>query len=152
MQDVSNRDVERRTLFQGAAWSVPILASAVAVPLASASACTRVVNDYPFTGSNTIVNVPAGATYVDYLVRGAGGGSDGGSGGAGALTTGRITFSGSSSPRSFIVVPGEGGAVTRDGTTAVGGNGYGRGGILRLGREIQTWLPRVAAVVGAPFY
>lgn len=36
-ENTKNRDVTRRTLVKGAAWSVPIIAAAVATPLAAAS-------------------------------------------------------------------------------------------------------------------
>ncbi len=36
-ESTKNRDVSRRTLVKGAAWSVPIIAAAVATPLAAAS-------------------------------------------------------------------------------------------------------------------
>lgn len=52
MEDVTKAGISRRTLVKGAAWSVPVLAAAVAVPMAAASAATN-------TGANFYWNPPA---------------------------------------------------------------------------------------------
>lgn len=133
MTEMNNddQDPSRRTLLHGAAWTVPILASAVAVPHAAASACQTASRAFQTPGLATTFTVPAGARYVDFEVRGAGGGANTDvSGGQGANSSGRIMLpaNATAAQRTFGIVVGQGGEVKTDGTTAFGGAGYGVGG------------------------
>ncbi|VXB26066.1 hypothetical protein [Pseudoclavibacter sp. 8L] len=117
------RNIDRRTMVQSAAWSVPVFAAAVAAPLASASGCTPGALDWSVPGTYTL-EVSPGTGYLDFEVRGASGGGPN----PGARSVGRINLSGLTSTLSLRIVVGQGGAITTDGTTAAGGTGYGNGG------------------------
>ncbi|MDR6867944.1 hypothetical protein J2Y69_002552 [Microbacterium resistens] len=137
--------VQRRAVVKGAAWSIPVIAMAVASPMASASTtpvCRTVRVDAPLpTGTGrvepasrtTTFTVPATVTRIDFAVAGGAGGGGGGTGGSGALVTGVLS-----------VVPGEvltltvgqggwtdtrpSGTITRP--EVAGGQGYGDGGTV----------------------
>lgn len=133
--------MRRRTIIRGAAWTVPSLAVAAAAPaLAASQECTTETREFNVTGGEVTVTVPPEAQYIDYVVRGGGGGGQI-TGGHGATTSGRITFADSSSPRQFVVIVGAGGAVTRDGTRASGGYGYGSGGPSTPGPRVTETAP-----------
>lgn len=118
-------DLRRRAVMRGAAWAMPSLAVSVTAPAIAASGeCTVFTHDYTDAGAFVRVPIPPEAEYVDYLVRGAGGG---GTGGVGAVGSGRLSFA-AGSVRELIVIVGEGGETTSDGSSAVGGRGFGRGG------------------------
>jgi len=118
----------RRTIIKGAAWSVPILAAAVAAPAQAASGCTGtpVVKRVTGIGANKGVltfTLPANARCITFVVEGAGGGGPGTTtinGGSGARIEGSLTGCGSN--RVLTLVAGGGG------TSHVGGDGFGRGG------------------------
>lgn len=125
------KDHGRRSILRGAAWSLPVLATATAVPVAAASTCTTASQVFSTAGQLTTFTVPAGARYVDFVVRGAGGGAGSTvAGGQGANSSGRITLptNATVAQRTFGIVVGQGGEVKTDGTTAAGGTGYGSGG------------------------
>lgn len=139
MNTVEKHEVKRRSIIRGAAWTVPSVVAVTAAPaIAASEECAVVTNDYQYMGSVVVVEVPAEAAYVDYVVRGAGGGNSGLSFGQGALTSGRITFSAPSTPRRLVVAVGQGGEVRGDGATAGGGWGFGSGGSSTPGPRTTT--------------
>lgn len=159
----SNQDPGRRSVLRGAAWTVPIIAATAAVPLAVASTCSRTTRTFETPGLATTFTVPAGAPYVDFVVRGAGGGAGTGlAQGQGAESTGRITLPSNATvaQRTFGLVVGQGGEVKTDGTTAFGGAGYGVGGSSTYGPRNNPSSPAggggggsallVGALGGAP--
>ncbi|PPG30117.1 hypothetical protein C5E10_12755 [Pseudoclavibacter sp. RFBG4] len=110
----------------------------MAVPYAAASTCATTTRTFDTPGLATTFTVPAGAKYVDFEVRGAGGGAGQNVRlGEGAKSTGRIALpaNASAAQRTFGIVVGQGGEVKRDGTTAFGGAGYGKGGASTPGRR-----------------
>ncbi|WP_424937707.1 MULTISPECIES: hypothetical protein [Bacteria] len=125
--------LSRRSLVKGAAWSMPVIAAAVAVPAASASvACTpgRVSLVAGATGSavaRQTVIVPGNARTITFIVRGgAGGGPQ--AAGSGALLTGSISPTGA--PMTFDIIAGQQGHG-RLGTPIVS-QGFGNGGIASI--------------------
>ncbi|MBM7466540.1 hypothetical protein [Microbacterium esteraromaticum] len=119
----------RRTVIKGAAWSVPILAAAVAAP-AHASSCAPGERQITATSDSyawTTIEIPACAREIRYVVRGGGGGASGAYGGFGAVATGTITPTGSS--MTLYLIAGQGG--WRRGSTKldVRPRGYGDGGL-----------------------
>lgn len=149
----------RRTIVKGAAWSVPAIMTAVALPSSAASPlCTTITYSAPVPTAigesddaavTTDFIVPDGVTMLSFQVAGAaGGGGSGigdnpsGRGGSGALVTG-----------AFAVVPGEtlrlivgqgGFARTFTGDLSLtkpaleGGKGYGSGGNVELGNATSS--------------
>ncbi|MDR6868130.1 hypothetical protein J2Y69_002741 [Microbacterium resistens] len=140
--------VPRRTIVKGAAWSIPIIATAVALPGASASSgCQTVTFEAPALdptspeGVTTTFIVPAGVTKLGFAVAGGGGG--GGSdplvngtgdninpfreGGSGGLVTGEMSVT---PGQALTLIVGQGGElpITTDEGTKLGGRGYGNGG------------------------
>lgn len=57
--ETTGSDVPRRTVLKGAAWSLPVIALATAVPAAAASTCTAVPADYIAAVSTAITSMPA---------------------------------------------------------------------------------------------
>ncbi|WP_353112316.1 hypothetical protein [Microbacterium sp.] len=121
--------VSRRTIVKGAAWSVPIVAAAVAVPAYAASpdcagTATVTANDYE-KGVLT-VTLPACARTVSYVVLGGGGGTaqNVSYSGCGAKITGTLAVSGG---EVLTLVAGGGGG--NRGMAPVRATGWGDGGM-----------------------
>ncbi|MDR6868855.1 hypothetical protein J2Y69_003481 [Microbacterium resistens] len=149
---IGSDGVSRRTIVRGAAWTIPVIAAAAAVPLAAASGCTgggSMTAPAP-TGTqapamNSTFTVPAGVTQLTFEVAGAAGGTstftdDGhtlvGSGGAGALVTGVLLVT----PGQVLsLIVGQGGMGFHNTVSGppspgyVGGGGYGSGGSTVFG-------------------
>lgn len=140
----SSRRPARRTIIEGAAWSVPVLATAVAAPLAAASTPTVCVYQpaqvISATAANTAsrvaatitIPVPAGAQTVRYTVIGGRGGSQVGGGDSinrlPAVLTGEFPAS-LVAGGSLQLIAGSAGAVGNNVNIAgLGGVGYGNGG------------------------
>ncbi|MGO2748688.1 MAG: hypothetical protein ACTIA6_01400 [Pseudoclavibacter sp.] len=111
-----SESLNRRGVIKGAAWSVPVMAVAVATPAASASACAQ-------TYAGTVRFAAVGADPVNY-VRGAGSSTTAGSANVvlpavNGFTTGAVgvTFSSSS-----IVSAATGGTYARDARNFDGNN------------------------------
>jgi len=127
------RAVSRRTVVTTAAWAVPVVAAAVALPLASASvACAggTVTTEATTAGPGTLdVTIPACATNITFTVIGGAGGSSAGWGGNGALITGSIVPTGSDIQ--LTLTAGQGGWGRSRGTSFVNRRpqGYGQGGL-----------------------
>ena len=138
-----NRTIQRRTIVKGAAWSLPVFAAAVAVPMASASgtpACATqktffTLPDSPSAeGINTSFVVPAKVTLLTVTVAGGAGGTTAGSaavirGGNGGLVTATIPVV---PGETLGLVVGQGGAsrtaLTANPLVVTGGQGFGNGG------------------------
>lgn len=137
----------RRTLLTSAAWSVPVIAAAVAAPAAAASTCqpgtvTRRVEIPAESTTNATfgprvvetVVVPDGVTLVTFTVLGGGGGqgsynqvTDGPGGGDGDLVSGVLAVTPGAT---LTLIAGNGGmgpSALNQGTIT-GGAGYGNGG------------------------
>lgn len=134
----------RRTVIKGAAWSVPVIMAAVAVPQAVASEPTGTLKTITVTASGSkeatrTVTLPADANNITYQVIGGGGASgwshvgrtpwaansptEGGSlGGSGALITG--TLSAAAAGQTLLLVAGGGGSIVHN----TGSTGFGNGG------------------------
>lgn len=139
----SSRLIRRRAIVKGAAWSLPVLAAAVAVPVTTAStvpACATqktfftLPNSPSAAGITTAFVVPAKVKLLTVTVAGgAGGGSFGpkGSirGGNGGLTTATIPVV---AGETLTLHVGQGGAsrtaVTSTPSVLDGGGGFGVGG------------------------
>ena len=141
--------LSRRTIVKGAAWSVPVIATTVAMPMASASVnCQTVTHTVaspdPTTpeGTTETFIVPAGVTSIRFSVAGGGGGAaidkadsweHASHGGSGALVTGELPVT-PGQPLTLIVGQGGAGgtfgegAAALSGQPATGGKGYGDGG------------------------
>ncbi|WP_424937050.1 MULTISPECIES: hypothetical protein [Bacteria] len=120
----------RRTVVKGAAWSLPVIATAIAVPAASASvACqpgSAVVTATGTAPVERIVVVPAAARTITFRVQGgAGGGPQ--AGGAGAVVTGQITPTGADMPL-LLVAGGRGHSRTEAQQMSFGFGGGGMAG------------------------
>ena len=133
---------------KGAAWSLPVIATAVAIPSASASpGCTpgREVLTAGATGSALAVSsvtVPATASRITFTVVGGGGGGPQ-TGGLSASRTGEIPVTGMA--QTFTLVAGQQGHPrTGPATSALG---YGNGGPSYPG--IETFYPNNASGGGA---
>ncbi|SFR73517.1 hypothetical protein SAMN04488591_3282 [Microbacterium azadirachtae] len=137
------KKIHRRTIVKGAAWSIPVIAAATAVPGAIASTPTTTYT-VTATGSGTNSKtcsfvLPAGATNISYVVTGGGGG--GFLGAAGAELTGTLSSPVADTPIQLIAAGGGlwGGAnFTENGGSPVqpreglGGEGFGNGGSAPL--------------------
>ena len=120
--------IRRRTIVQGVAWSIPVIATAVAVPAATASAGCTPGNVAVLSGGRTLarqtVTIPSGAKNIMFTVcGGAGGGPQ--TGGAGAYITGTLAV-GLGGPLVVELVAG-GQGHHRD-EPAEAATGYGNGG------------------------
>lgn len=145
------RGVSRRTLAQGAAWSVPAVAVAAAAPTMAAS-CTPqtwlvepqvdVLGGPSGAGAGVptiwkttpmVITIPAGDCPITYTIRG----GDGGAyyGGTGIVSTGTITRSDTSKPLTLTLIAGAKGEIGNPQIVDfnTGGPGYGKGGS-------GTWL------------
>ena len=137
-----NRTIQRRTIVKSAAWSLPVFAAAVAVPMASASgtpACATqktffTLPDSPSAeGINTTFVVPAKVTSLTVTVAGGAGGATRATwtilGGDGGLVTATIPVV---AGETLDLVVGQGGAsrtrFTADPSIVTGGQGFGSGG------------------------
>ncbi|GGM49946.1 hypothetical protein GCM10010489_21710 [Microbacterium saperdae] len=130
--------VARRTLVKGAAWSVPVVALAIATPLAAASAA-RETYTFTVSGNGTqsglcSVVIPAGATDISYRVVGGGGG--GLFSGSGAAMVGVMNSPSADTLVNFVAAGGGlSSLVPRNPPSnplplrvGLGGDGFGRGG------------------------
>ena len=136
----------RRAIVKGAAWSVPVVAAAVATPAVAASAT---VADVPYTltvkptgqtKGQCTVTLPVGASAISYKMSGGGGGRGNGTvsfanGGNAAYLAGRLTSGVDKilTPTTLTVIAGAAGyGISADTTTqrtsTPGGQGYGNGG------------------------
>jgi len=137
-----SRTIQRRTIVKGAAWSLPVLAAAAAVPMAAAStpACATqktffTLPDSPSAeGITTWFVVPPKVTSLTVIVAGGAGGATRGNwtirGGDGGLVTATIPVT---PGETLDLVVGQGGASRRNPNTATpsvvtGGQGFGNGG------------------------
>ena len=130
----TERVIGRRTIVKGAAWTIPVIATATAVPAASASVCTPQTLRVDGFAQATTIAIPACATTVTFTVAGGGGGGvetvpagDGKfQGGSGALITGTLI---GVAGKTLTLTPGNGGTngVFR-GASGRGGSGVGNGG------------------------
>ncbi|KHK99850.1 hypothetical protein LK09_00465 [Microbacterium mangrovi] len=134
------RGLSRRTLVKGAAWSVPVVAVAVAAPVAAASVPCAGAGSKTFRAPSSSsprsvpFTVPAGVTELSFVVTGGAGGSVKGDtanqvGGQGGRVTGTISVT----PGEVLdIYVGQGGTGTTSGSTGpeqrAGGRGYGDGG------------------------
>ncbi|WP_292722365.1 hypothetical protein [Microbacterium sp. 13-71-7] len=122
------RSIQRRTIVKGAAWSLPVLATAAAVPMAAASGTPCVGGAFDSPGTH-FYKVPAGVTSLKFEVAGGGGGGDfinygtNGPGGAGALIVGVLSVV--PGETLTLIVGGGGQGVYKQG---LGGKGFGNGG------------------------
>ncbi len=127
------RVIGRRTIVKGAAWSIPIIATATAVPQAAASTggCSGTVRVTGY-GQARDLEIPPCATIVTYEIAGAGGGYTGNApgpdreadGGRGALLTGTLT---GVAGQTLHLIPGNPGESSSTTKQALGGSGYGPG-------------------------
>lgn len=137
----------RRTLVASAAWSLPVIATAVAAPASSASTCvpTRVdrrvevpasATTNPTFGPRTAETlvVPDGVTLITFTVLGGGGGAGshqsvgtGTGGGAGDLVTGVLAVT-PGSTLTLIAANGGIGPASLNQGIVTGGGGFGNGG------------------------
>ena len=138
-----SRLIRRRAIVKGAAWSLPVLAAAVAVPVATASTVPACATQKTFftlpdspsaAGITTVFVVPAKVTSLTVTVAGGAGGLTGGSGGLirggnGGLVTATIPVV---PGETLDLVVGQGGAsrtaLTGNPSIVSGGQGFGNGG------------------------
>ncbi|PRB00537.1 hypothetical protein [Microbacterium sp. MYb64] len=137
-----SRLIRRRAIVKGAAWSLPVLAAAVAVPVATAStvpACATqktffTIPDSPSAaGITTVFVVPAKVTSLNVIVSGGAGGSTRANwtilGGNGGLVTATIPVV---PGETLDLIVGQGGAsrttFTASPSIVTGGQGFGNGG------------------------
>lgn len=136
------RELPRRTIVKGAAWSLPVIVAAVAVPAQAASGCASgnytaaVPNPSLRDRATETFTVPAGVTSVTFVVTGGSGalgGLNGAAGGAGRQVTAIVPVV---PGEQLTLITGQGGinADTRTignpdrFTLRQGGGGYGGGG------------------------
>lgn len=134
----STARVGRRTLVTGAAWTVPVIASAVSTPFAAASTCNEhgsFENSTRSTGNIArTVQIPGCVTKIDYALIGGGGGDAGGYAGSGAIIRGTITLVASPTPHVLEYwVGGRGQGRGTTGASASSGWSFGGAGGLRSG-------------------
>ncbi|WP_353112314.1 hypothetical protein [Microbacterium sp.] len=159
--------IPRRTIVKGAAWSVPIVAAAVAVPAYAASqncAGTATVSPNLYDRGVLTVTLPACARTVSYVVAG---GSGGGGVGArrGSMVTGTLSVSGGETLTLVAGAPGmnreeglpsralgygDGGLGTSyysvdQGKDLFAGGGGGAGSALLLGSDYASGTPLIVA-------
>lgn len=138
-----SRHIRRRAIVKGAAWSLPVLAAAVAVPVATASTtpvCATQKTSFALPdstsagGISTVFVVPAKVTSLTVTVAGGAGGLTTGPmgtirGGNGGLVTATIPVV---AGETLDLVVGQGGAsrteLTANPSTVTGGQGFGNGG------------------------
>ncbi|MDR2323492.1 MAG: hypothetical protein LBE60_17825 [Microbacterium sp.] len=140
----SSRIIRRRTIVKGAAWSLPVLAAAAAVPLAAASTVPGCATQKTFftlpdspsaAGITTVFVVPAKVNLITVTVTGGAGGATRADwtilGGNGGLVTATIPVI---PGETLDLIVGQGGA-SRIGpsyganpSVVTGGQGYGNGG------------------------
>jgi len=133
VEELKNNDgLSRRTVVKGAAWTVPAVAAAVAVPTSSASVA-------PCPPSQTVmatnadqgvltVAVPPQVTMIKYTVGGGRGGRDGNYDYAqGAVVSGEIPVSALGGATTLQLIAGQKGFFGASGA-GVGGKGFGNGG------------------------
>lgn len=129
--------IGRRTIVRGVAWSIPVIAAAVAVPSATASVgcvpqTVTVVPNGRDQGQQT-VTIPPTATNVTFTVRGgAGGGPQ--TGGAAAVVTGTLSLAGFTEPLVLDLIAGAQGHPRGHSLPA---QGYGDGGVGSADNQIQ---------------
>lgn len=139
----SSRIIRRRTIVKGAAWSLPVLAAAAAVPLAAASTtpvCATQKTSFALPdstsagGISTVFVVPAKVTLLTVTVAGGAGGATRANwtilGGNGGLVTATIPVV---PGETLDLVVGQGGAsrltpFTANPSIVTGGQGFGNGG------------------------
>lgn len=126
------RAIDRRTVVKGAAWSVPIVAAAVAAPMSSASGCGALAGSFDTTDAGIYQQwIPQCATTVNYLVRGGGGAVantvNGDVFGRAAEITGTLLLPADWAGGYLKLIVGAGGEARQYGV-AMGGIGFGRGG------------------------
>lgn len=125
--------IARRTIITGAAWSLPIIAVATAVP-AAASSVARQTYSVTVTGAgaaqhSSSFTLPADATDVRYTVAGGNGaGSDGNRGGSGARLSGTFTDPQSAVLITLVAAGGGRRRTNNSADTGEGGQGFGTGG------------------------
>lgn len=138
-----SRTIQRRTIVKGAAWSLPVFAAAVAVPMASASGTPACATQKTFftlpdspsaAGITTTFIVPAKVTSLTVTVAGGAGGSTDGPaalirGGNGGLVTATIPVT---PGETLDLIVGQGGAsrtaLSANPSIVTGGQGFGSGG------------------------
>ncbi|MDR2997707.1 MAG: hypothetical protein LBU78_06270 [Microbacterium sp.] len=64
MSKISDIEVTRRTLTKGAAWSLPVIAAATAVPMAAASGCTEQASTLDFSAMYQRSSITSGTAVV----------------------------------------------------------------------------------------
>lgn len=132
--------IKRRTIVAAAAWTAPVIATAVAAPFAAASTCSNptvfsallpTANGVTSTaGRTTTFTVPAGVTRIEYEVTGGAGGGRNATraGGPGARAIGKLAVT----PGTVLtLIVGQGGAsapVNSQAAAVAGGQGHGNGG------------------------
>ncbi len=117
--------ISRRAVARGAAWTIPVIATATAAPAYAVSPCaTHGTATATAPGIPVIVTVPT-QCLISYTVIA---GSGGRSGGGGARLTGTFVVTGSATTASLALIPGGGGTSGGGSTPGTGGLGYGRGG------------------------
>ena len=126
------RAIDRRTVVKGAAWSVPIVAAAVAAPMSSASGCGALAGSFDTTDAGIYQQwIPQCATTVNYLVRGGGGAvaneSNSDKFGRAAEITGTLLLPADWAGGYLKLIVGAGGEAAEF-AVAKGGIGFGRGG------------------------
>ena len=122
----------RRTVVKGFAWSVPVVAAAIAAPMSSASTgCGTNAGSFATTDPGVYNQwIPACATRVRYILRGGGGATSNAENaliGAAAEITGELALPASWAGGWLKLVVGAGGDAV-EGGFAKGGAGFGRGG------------------------
>jgi|GEM_PF-2063801 len=113
--------VQRRTIIKGAAWSVPVIAAAVAAPAYAASASCKGSQLFAYQGSAQtfdLSRVCPDATMVEFIVVGGQGASPLAREGLGTAITGVIPLA---ADKIFTLAVGQGGSDA-------GGWGFGSGG------------------------
>ncbi|WP_052680376.1 hypothetical protein [Microbacterium azadirachtae] len=138
----TSRTIQRRTIVKGAAWSLPVFAAAVAVPMASASGTPACATQKTFftlpdspsaAGITTVFVVPAKVKSLTVTVTGGAGGATFGSttvwGGRGGLVTATVPVV---PGETLDLLVGQGGAsrtaLTANPSILTGGQGFGNGG------------------------
>lgn len=146
MEDrISPRPISRRAVTKTVAWSIPVIAAAVASPAfaASTTTFTQTVSGTGAAKGTLTFSLPANATDITYTVIG-GGGTQGASSatGSGAMITGALTLPpGSAAVTVSLVAAGAG-------SFSAGGDGYGPGGAPVVAPTSSATLQRIQPGVG----